>query len=81
MKVIFEKVINDKLAQLVLCDDNITVNTLYDGVCVNSSSENTYNNIKDEKWIQEAILDLEVNCVLRKNNVNDEIQSMIDALD
>jgi hypothetical protein len=51
MQVIMEKTINNKLAQLILCDDNITVKTLYDGKCIDSSAGNTYNNIKDEKMV------------------------------
>lgn len=56
MKVILEKIIKNKLAQLVLCDDNITVNVVYDGEVIDSSGGGTWENIKDELWFQEFIL-------------------------
>jgi hypothetical protein len=77
MKVIMEKTINSKLAQLVLCDDNITVKTLYDGKCIDSNDGNTYNNIKDEKWIQEAFIDSAVQEILHKTEVDTELDEML----
>lgn len=79
MKIVKEKIIDDKLAQLVLLDDNITVNVLYDGVCIDSSSGNTWNNIKDEDWIQETLIDFAVKEVSKE--VDAEFLSMLDELD
>lgn len=56
MKVILEKLVKNKLAQLVLCDNNITVNVVYDGEVIDSSGGSTWDNIKDELWFQEFIL-------------------------
>ena len=79
MKIVKEKIIDDKLAQLVLLDDNITVNVLYDGVCIDSSDGNTWNNIKDEDWIQETLIDFAVKEVSKE--VDAEFLSMLDELD
>lgn len=79
MKIVKEKIIDDKLAQLVLLDDNITVNVLYDGVCIDSSGGNTWNNIKDEDWIQETLIDFAVKEVSKE--VDAEFLSMLDELD
>lgn len=38
MKVIVEKNINNSLAQLILCDDELTVNVLYNGEIIDSSA-------------------------------------------
>lgn len=79
MKIVKEKIIDDKLAQLVLLDDNITVNVLYDGVRIDSSGGNTWNNIKDEDWIQETLIDFAVKEVSKE--VDAEFLSMLDELD
>jgi hypothetical protein len=80
MKVLMKKVINNKLAQLVLCDDKVTVKTLYDGKCIDSSAGNTYNNIKDEKWIQEAFIDFAVQEVIKKETKDPIFEAMIKEL-
>lgn len=41
MRIVLEKVIDNKLAQLVLLNDNSTVKVLYNGVCIDSSEGNT----------------------------------------
>ena len=79
MKIVKEKIIDDKLAQLVLLDDIITVNVLYDGVRFDSSGGNTWNNIKDEDWIQETLIDFAVKEVSKE--VDAEFLSMLDELD
>lgn len=81
MKVIKEKTINKKLAQLILEDDNITVSVLYDGNRIDSSAENTWNNLKDEDWIQDAYIDLVVDEVLENKTVDLEFLEAVKELD
>ena len=79
MKVILEKIIKNKLAQLVLCDDNITVNVVYDGEVIDSSGGGTWENIKDELWFQEFILSDTVSEYLMKKDST--LQEMLLELD
>ena len=55
MKVILEKIIKNKLAQLILCDDNITVNVVYDGEVIDSSGGGTWDNIKNTDLVCEYL--------------------------
>jgi hypothetical protein len=80
MKIIKEKTIENKLAQLILCDDNITVQIVYDGKCIESSAGNTYNNIKDEDWAQEAFLDFAVTDLIEKETIDPIFESMINEM-
>lgn len=79
MFVVKEKIIKDKLAQLVLEDDNITVSVIYDGICIDSSGGNTWNNIKDECWIQDAFIDMAVNEFTHE--ADSEFKEMLAELD
>lgn len=49
MLVIKERIIKDKLAQLILEDDIVTVNVIYNRVCIDSSIP-----------VDKALLDIEV---------------------
>ena len=77
--VIKEKTINNKLAQLILDEDNITVKVIYNGVCIDSSSGNTWNNIKDEDWLQESMIDFAVTCLGDKKDK--DFDKMLEELD
>ena len=52
MVVVKEKIINGATAQLVLADDNSTVQVFYKGLCVDESSNNTWLNIKDSGLLE-----------------------------
>jgi hypothetical protein len=80
MQIIMEKTINNKLAQLILCDDGITVETVYDGKCIDSSDGNTYNNIKDEKWVQEAFIDSAVADLIDSKTIDPIFEEMVKEL-
>lgn len=51
MNIIKEKIIDDKLAQLILDDDNITLKVVYEGICIDESAGGTWENIKDGEMI------------------------------
>lgn len=46
MKVVASKLINNKLAQLVLKEDNVTVQVVYDDKIISESSKGTWDNLK-----------------------------------
>lgn len=69
MKIIVEKVKDNKLAQLVLCSDNLTVNVIYDGICIDSSSGGTWDNIKSD--FIEIYLDMIVSSYLDNKKSED----------
>ena len=52
MIVVKEKIINGATAQLVLADDNSTVQVFYKGLCIDESSDNTWLNIKDSGLLE-----------------------------
>lgn len=64
----------------MLQDDNIIVEVLYNGECIDLSANNTWNNIKDSDLI-EAYLDLVVGSYLKQiksNKFLDEISKELD---
>lgn len=63
--IIREGVVNNKLAQLVLKDDGITVDILYGGVCIDSSAGGTWSNIKDTDLI-DAYLSMIVDSYIQR---------------
>lgn len=79
MKIVLEKVIDNKLAQLVLLNDNSTVNVLYNGVCIDSSGGNTWNNMKDEDLL-DSYLDLIVESYLTKARESEEFNKLCEEL-
>lgn len=78
MKVIVEKVKDNKLAQLILCNDSLTVNVVYDGVCIDSSSGNTWGNIKSE--FIEIYLDMIVSSYLDSKKYEDLLNKELESL-
>lgn len=69
MNIIIEKVKDNKLAQLILCDDNLTVNVIYDGICIDSRSGGTWDNIKFD--FIEIYLDMIVSSYLSNKKSED----------
>lgn len=67
MKIIKTKSIDNRIAELVLLDDGITVQIIYDNQIISSSGNNTWNNIKDDGWAQEAILELETSSFIKRS--------------
>lgn len=67
MKIIKTKSIDNRIAELVLLDDGITVQIIYDNQIISSSGNNTWNNIKDDEWAQEAILELETSSFIKRS--------------
>lgn len=56
MIVVKEKIINGATAQLVLSDDNSTVQVFYKGLCIDESSNNTWLNIKDNGLLDNYLI-------------------------
>ena len=79
MRIVLEKVIDNKLAQLVLLNDNSTVKVLYNGVCIDSSEGNTWNNMKDEDLL-DSYLDLIVESYLTKARDSEEFNNLCEEL-
>ena len=73
MNVIIEKAIYGKVAQLVLMDDGITVNVVYDGKIISSSAGNTWNNICDA-GMKEEYLDITAEGYAEDAIENDEFE-------
>lgn len=67
MKIIKTKSIDNRIAELVLLDDGITVQIIYDNQIISSSGNNTWNNIKNDEWAQEAILELETSSFIKRS--------------
>lgn len=70
-KVLYEKVVNNKLAQIILEEDNITVSIIYDNnliEVINSLDLGT-----EEDWVKEFILVSSVNTVI-KNSILDDLE-------
>lgn len=68
-KVLYEKVINNKLAQIILEEDNITVSIIYDNnliEVINSLDLGT-----EEDWVKEFILVSSVNTVIKNSSLDD----------
>ena len=80
MNIVKEKVIDDKLAQLVLLDDNTTLNVLYNGICIDTSKGNTWNNIKDEDLL-DCYLDLITESYISNSKEKDEFNKLCEELD
>lgn len=81
MQVIKEKIIKGKPAQLVLEDGETTIKILYDGICIDCIEGTTWENIKDEDWIQEAFIDFAVDEYNDDNEIDSEFLAMVDELD
>ena len=79
MRIVLEKVIDNKLAQLVLLNDNSIVKVLYNGVCIDSSEGNTWNNMKDEDLL-DSYLDLIVESYLTKARESEEFNKLCEEL-
>ena len=77
MKTIIEKVIDNKLAQLIL-DADLTVKVVYDNICINSSAGNTWNNLNGS-GLEEAYLDMLVFSYIRVSNV--DLDKLCEELD
>ena len=70
-KVLYEKVVNAKLAQIILEEDNITVSIIYDSVCL-------YSNILDINLVltdfsYDSFLDLFIECHTSKVKTEAEL--------
>lgn len=63
MKIIIEKIIEGKTAQLVLSDNELTVKVIYDGKCIDESNEATWANLKDS-GLEEGYLNIYVETYL-----------------
>ena len=78
MQIVLEKVIDNKLAQLVLADDNITVQVIYDGVVIDESAGGTWNNISN--GLEEGYLSIIIDSYL-ENSVEDiEFNKLVKSL-
>lgn len=76
MKVVKSIEIQGKDAKLVLLDDNITVQIIYDGKSVSSSAGQTWNNLKDENWAQAGIIKIEVENYLKNQETMKELENI-----
>lgn len=79
MQIIKEKIIKGKPAKLVLCDDNITLNVLYDSICIWSNTNNAWKNLKEGN-LEEAYLELAVDYYINKNKHNEEFENKLREL-
>ena len=58
---LFAKFIDDKLAILYLDESTFYLYVVYDGKTIQQIDDNTWQNIKSEEWLYEAIVDFAVN--------------------
>lgn len=65
MEVVKTSKINQKEAKLVLLNDN-SIQIIYDNTLISTSSENAWNNIKDEEWAQYGLMKIEVESYIAK---------------
>ena len=80
MKVIKKISINGKEAKLLLLDDDKTINIILDNETISSSSDKTWNNIKNEEWAQEGLLRIESKRYMRKKKSIDKLKRMAEDL-
>ena len=77
MQIVLEKVIDNKLAQLVLADDNITVQVIYDGIVIDESAGGTWNNISNgleegylsiiiDSYLEHSVQDIQFNKLVKR---------------
>lgn len=79
MKIIKKLIYNGKEANLILQDDNITIDVVYDDKTLSSSSGAVWKNIKNDDWAQEALLAVEVESYLKKKSCKNKLQEVADA--
>ena len=80
MKIIVEKIIEGKTAQLVLSDNELTVKVIYDGKCIDESNEATWANLKDS-GLEEGYLNIYVETYLDSKIVDEEFEALKEELD
>lgn len=79
MKIIKKLIYNGKEANLILLDDNITIDVVYDDKTLSSSVGAIWKNIKNDDWAQEALLAVEVESYLKKKSCKNRLQEAADA--
>lgn len=79
MKIIKKLMYNGKEANLILLDDNITIDVVYDNKTLSSSAGAIWKNIKNDDWAQEALLAVEVESYLKKKSCKNRLQEAADA--
>jgi len=80
MKVIKKVKVNGKEAKLLLLDDDKTINIVLDDEIISSSSDKTWNNIKNEEWAQVGLLRIESERYMRKKKSIDKLKRMAEDL-
>ena len=79
MKIIKKLIYNGKEANLILLDDNITIDVVYDNKTLSSSAGAIWKNIKNDDGAQEALLAVEVESYLKKKSCKNRLQEAADA--
>lgn len=72
MTVIRSKSIQGKTAQMILCDDG-TVEVHYGKETIFSSGNHTWNNMKDEEWLIDGVINIVVQSYLEEQGEPDDI--------
>lgn len=81
MQVIIEKTIKNKEAKLVLADDNVTVQVIYDNIVIDTSAGDTWKNLNGT-GLEEGYLDVVVNSIIDEQSSYDaEFEEMKGELD
>ena len=66
MKIIKKTIIQEKTVELLLMDDEKTVQILCDDEIISVSSGETWNNIKNEEWAQYGLMKIEAEKYITK---------------
>lgn len=81
MQVILEKTIKNKEAKLVLADDNVTVQVIYDNKLIDTSAGDTWKNLNGT-GLEEGYLEVVVNSIIdEQSSYNAEFEEMKGELD
>lgn len=77
MKIIKTAIYDNKVAQLVLKDDGVTVDIIYDGKVISSSGGNTWNNMKDDEAVQECMLYIHIQGYISESTNDKTLEAML----
>lgn len=75
-QVIYEKSINN-IKALLLLTSNKEVIVEYDGKQIKRFRNNTWNNIKNEIWAQESLIDFTITDYINRNRTNKEFEDAV----
>ena len=78
MKVIIEKIIENKVAKLVLASDNVTVQVWYNDKLIDESAGGTWKNISG--GLEEGYLDITVDTHIESRHKDNDFNNLVKKL-